>query len=89
MVSKCDFVFIKFYLKSFFLAYPTYLTYMPASALGGLGQALIFTGAGACIQKLCQIYCKITNSDAARTQAIFFGVFGSSIQIGKSIKNCS
>ena len=54
-----------------FKAYPTYLTYLPASALGGLGQALIFTAAGTSIQKLCQLYCEMTSADAARTQGIF------------------
>ena len=60
---------------------------MPASALGGFGQSLIFTCVGTCIQRLSEIYSKVTERDAGAIQALFFGIFGTSIEIGIFIKN--
>ena len=60
--------------------------HLKASALGGFGQSLAFTGAGTGVRRLCQIYCEVTKADATAAQGLFFGVFGIFLQIGKLSK---
>ncbi len=56
--------------------------FFPASALGGFGQALVFTAASTAVRRLCQIYAETTGKDAYAAQGLFFGVFGVFLQIG-------
>jgi hypothetical protein len=58
------------------------MNFFSASALGGFGQALIFTCASTAIRRLCQIYAEVTGTDPAAAQGIFFGVFGVFLQLG-------
>lgn len=53
-----------------------------ASALGGIGQALVLTSASTAVRRLCQIYAEVTGKDPDAAQGWFFGVFGIFLQIG-------
>ena len=64
------------------LAYPKWETYIPASILGGFGQALAFTCAGTGVSELCQIYAAVTKTNPSDNQGLFFGVFGIFLQLG-------
>jgi Ion channel regulatory protein UNC-93 len=63
-------------------AYPRWYTYMPASALGGLGQAIAFTCSGSAVLNLCLMFSKVTENDSSASQAMFFGVYGVFLEIG-------